>query len=107
MEARWPACHRRARHTPVPWPASPSPRRRPTSASPPRSSESRASVTTSRGLRVLPLPSARLAQETLGRLLVALGAEHELDGLPSPADGAVELAPRAVHADVRFIDVPR
>ena len=39
-----PACRWRARHAPVPWPASPSPRRRPASAARSQSSETRASA---------------------------------------------------------------
>src|SRR3954453_8907528 len=46
------------------------------------------------------LATKRLAEETLGGLLVALGAEQEVDGLPGAVDGAVEVAPRPVHSHV-------
>src|SRR4051794_34693317 len=52
------------------------------------------------------LTTKRLAEETLGRFLVALGAEPEVDGLPGAVDGAVEVAPLPVHSHVRLIDVP-
>src|SRR3954466_5100284 len=53
------------------------------------------------------LATKRLAEETFGGLLVALGAEPEVDGLPGAVDGAVEVAPLPVHSHVRLIDVPR
>src|SRR4051812_36061799 len=53
------------------------------------------------------LATKRLAEETLGRLLVALGAEQEVDGLPGAVDGAVEVAPLPIHPHVSFVDVPR
>ena len=40
------------------------------------------------------VPAERLAEEALGRLLVPLGAEHELDRLAGAVDGSVEIAPR-------------
>src|SRR3954454_640750 len=45
------------------------------------------------------LATKRLAEETLGGLLVALGAEQEIDGLPGAVDGAVEVAPLATDPD--------
>src|SRR3954452_576764 len=53
------------------------------------------------------LATKRLAEEALGGLLVALGAEPEVDGLPGAVDGTVEVAPLPVHSHVRLIDVPR
>src|SRR3954465_7646625 len=53
------------------------------------------------------LAAKRLAEETFGGLLVALGAEQEVDGLPGAVDGAIEVAPLPVHSHVRLIDVPR
>src|SRR3954463_4677123 len=53
------------------------------------------------------LATKRLAEETSGGLLVALGAEPEVDGLPGAVDGAVEVAPLPVHSHVRLIDLPR
>ena len=49
----------------------------------------------------------RLAEEALGRLLVALGAEQEVDGLAGAVDGAIEIAPLTVDPEVGLIDVPR
>jgi hypothetical protein len=47
------------------------------------------------------VPAAeRLAEEALGRLLVALGAEQEVDRLPRPVDGPVQVAPLAADPDV-------
>src|SRR3954451_14586356 len=53
------------------------------------------------------LATKRLAEETFGGLLVALGAEQEVDGLPGAVDGAVEVAPLPVHSHVGLIDLPR
>src|SRR3954454_6353345 len=53
------------------------------------------------------VPAKGAAEEALGRLLVALGAEQEVDGLPGAVDGAVEVAPRAADPDISFVDVPR
>src|SRR4051812_25815878 len=53
------------------------------------------------------LATKRLAEETFGGLLVALGAEQEVDGLPGAVDGAIEVAPLPVHSHVRLIGVPR
>src|SRR4051794_19499332 len=49
----------------------------------------------------------RLAEETFGRLLVALGAEQEVDRLAGAVDRPVEIAPRAADSDISFVDVPR
>ena len=59
-----------------------------------------------RGLRVLSRPRA-LPEEALGRLLVPLGAEQEVDGLAGAVDGAIEIAPLPVDPEVGLIDVPR
>ena len=53
------------------------------------------------------LPAERLAEEALGRLLVALGAEQEVDRLARAVDGAVEVAPLAADPDEGLVDVPR
>src|SRR3954451_10987218 len=45
----------------------------------------------------------RLAEEALGRLLVALGAEQEVDGLPGAVDGSIEVAPLPIHPHVSLI----
>jgi hypothetical protein len=49
------------------------------------------------------VPAERAPEEALGRLLVPLGAEQEVDGLPRAVDGAVEVTPRTVGPDVGLI----
>ena len=57
--------------------------------------------------RVAGIVSAeRLAQEALGRLLVPLGAEPEVDGLAGAVDRPVEIAPLTADPDVGLVDVP-
>src|SRR3954464_5837493 len=51
------------------------------------------------------LATKRLAEETFVGLLVALGAEPEVDGLPGAVDGAVEVAPLPVHSHVDAVCV--
>ncbi len=53
------------------------------------------------------VPAERALEEALGGLLVPLGAEQEVDGLAGAVDGAVEIAPLAVHANIGLVDVPR
>jgi len=45
-------------------------------------------------------------QEQLRREQVALGRQHELDGLAGRIDGAIQVGPTASHLDVRFIHPP-
>src|SRR3712207_1155337 len=52
-------------------------------------------------------PAQRPAEEAFGRLLVALGAEQEVDRLAGAVDRPVEIAPLPVDPDVGFVDVPR
>src|SRR5215204_7117068 len=52
-------------------------------------------------------PAERLAEEALGRLLVALGAEQEVDRLAGAVDRPVQVAPLTADPDVGFVDVPR
>jgi hypothetical protein len=49
------------------------------------------------------LPAERLAEEALGCLLVALGAEQEIDRLTRAVDGPVQVASLAADADVGLI----
>jgi EamA-like transporter family len=48
-----------------------------------------------------------LAEEALGRLLVARGAEQEVDRLPGAVDGPVQVAPAPADPDEGLVDVPR
>src|SRR3954465_13613520 len=52
-------------------------------------------------------PAKRLAKEALGRLLVPLGAEQEVDRLAGAVDRPIEVAPLPADPDVGFVDVPR
>jgi hypothetical protein len=42
------------------------------------------------------VPTQRLAEEALGRFLVALGAEQGIDGLAGAIDRPVEVAPLSI-----------
>jgi uncharacterized protein YjbI with pentapeptide repeats len=53
------------------------------------------------------LPAKCLAEEALGRPLAPLGAQQEVDGLPRPVDGPVEVAPLPADSHVGLVDVPR
>ena len=53
------------------------------------------------------VPAEGPAEEALGRLLVALGAEQEVDGLAGAVDGAIQVAPLPVDPEVGLVDVPR
>src|SRR4051794_17339694 len=53
------------------------------------------------------VPAKRLAEEALGRLLVPLGAEPEVDRLPRAVDGTVEVAPLPIDPHVGLVNVPR
>jgi hypothetical protein len=60
------------------------------------------------GARVTGVPPAkRLAEEALGRPLVALGAQQEVDRLAGAVDRPVEVAPLPVDPHVSLVDVPR
>jgi hypothetical protein len=52
------------------------------------------------------LAAERLAEEALDRLLVAPGAEQEVDCLARAVDRSIEIAPLATDPEVSFIDVP-
>jgi hypothetical protein len=53
------------------------------------------------------VPAKGAPKEALGRLLVALGAEQEVDRLAGAVDGAVKVAPLTVDPEVGLVDVPR
>src|SRR3954454_17220312 len=53
------------------------------------------------------VPAQGAAEEALGRLLVPLGAEQEVDRLAGAVDGAVEITPLTADPEVGFVDVPR
>src|SRR5215207_3034522 len=53
------------------------------------------------------VPAEGAPEEALGRLLVPLGAEQEVDGLARAVDGAIEIAPRATNPDVSLVGMPR
>jgi hypothetical protein len=53
------------------------------------------------------LSTERLTEEALGRPLVPLGAEQEVDGLAGAVDRPVQVAPLTVDPDEGLVDVPR
>src|SRR3954454_652695 len=52
-------------------------------------------------------PAERLAEEALGRLLVPLGAEQEVDHLAGAVDRPVQVAPFTPDPDIGLVDVLR
>src|SRR4051812_4353746 len=52
------------------------------------------------------VPAKGAAEEALGRLLVPLGAEPEVDRLAGAVDGTVEITPLAADPDIGLVDVP-
>src|SRR3954454_15257882 len=52
------------------------------------------------------VPAKGAAEEALGRLLVPLGAEQEVDRLAGAVDRPVEVAPLATDPHVSLVDVP-
>lgn len=57
--------------------------------------------------RSSPLSLQRLAEERLGRLHIAVGAQPEINCLALSIDGAIEIGPIAPDLHVGFIDAPR
>jgi DNA invertase Pin-like site-specific DNA recombinase len=53
------------------------------------------------------VPAKGAPEEALGRLLVPLGAEQEVDRLAGAVDGTVELAPLTTDLHIGLVDVPR
>src|SRR5262245_2633101 len=52
------------------------------------------------------VPADRFGQEAFGRLLIALLREEKVNGLPHFIDSPIEIAPLALHLDVRLVHTP-
>jgi hypothetical protein len=53
-----------------------------------------------------PMTADRFGQKPLGRVLVPMFGQEEIDGLTMLIDGAIEVGPRAFHPDVRLVHAP-
>src|SRR5215813_14093412 len=53
-----------------------------------------------------PVPPDRLFEKTQCRRLVPVLRQEKVNGLPRLIHGAIEIAPLALHLDVRFVQAP-